>query len=170
MNWIHQSGAGSRYSGRRAIRQVGVLRLPLRSTARRMRNRPVVLDLVTALVDSSLSKGSRFQRRTAFQHARDDPGIALEQLAAHGEVRVTASRHAAYVLKLAQHSAPLLEGPDQIAWLHRLDREIPNIRAALDWLSADGDPEPGSGWPEPSGPFGSCAIAWLKATPVSAPC
>ncbi len=106
----------------------------------------VVLDLVTALVDSSLvQRGRDPSGAPRFSMLETIREYALEQLTAHGEVRVTASRHAAHVLKLAQHSAPLLEGPDQIAWLDRLDREIPNIRAALDWLSADGDPESGLG-------------------------
>src|SRR5207248_419597 len=51
-------------------------------------------------------------------------------------------RHAAYFLTLADTAEPMLTGPDQSLWLARLDREHPNLRAALAWMRRLGETEP----------------------------
>src|SRR6185436_756467 len=42
-------------------------------------------------------------------------------------------QHLAYFLKLAEQSDPELRGPNQVMWLDRLEHEVDNIRAALEW-------------------------------------
>lgn len=61
---------------------------------------------------------------------------ALERLTDSDEEGAMRSRHAAYFLALAEGAAPHLDGPEAIARLADLDREVDNLRAALDWLLA----------------------------------
>ena len=63
---------------------------------------------------------------------------ASERLELSGESARMRQRHAAYVLALALEADPELEGPQQTAWLRRLDAELDNIRAVL-LRSVDGE-------------------------------
>ncbi|WP_067486600.1 BTAD domain-containing putative transcriptional regulator [Actinomadura hibisca] len=62
----------------------------------------------------------------------------LESVAAYGlerlgdETEPVRARHLDHHLDLAEQADPLLRGPDQRAWLARLDAENANLRAALD--------------------------------------
>ena len=64
----------------------------------------------------------------------------LEQLAAHDMERPIRERHVAYFLALAESARPELRGPRQTSWLARLEAELANLRAALDWSFGEGDP------------------------------
>ena len=59
---------------------------------------------------------------------------AREQLAASGERDAAKHAHAGWCLDLARTAESALWGPQQRAWLRLIDRELPNLRAALRWL------------------------------------
>jgi tetratricopeptide (TPR) repeat protein len=46
-------------------------------------------------------------------------------------------RHLDYYLKLTENAEPELRSPRQVAWLDRLEKEVDNIRAALEWAVVD---------------------------------
>jgi predicted ATPase/class 3 adenylate cyclase len=94
-----------------------------------------VLDGLSSLVEKNL--------------VRDEPGAggeprfsmletireyALERLETSDEARELRRRHADYYLALAEISEPEILGPDQGAWLEKLDAERDNFRAALAFL------------------------------------
>jgi len=97
---------------------------------------------VTSLLDNSLLRQeanpggeSRF---IMLETVRE---FALELLAASGEEDATRERHAAWCLTLAQAiGLDSLRGRAQAAWLARLDAELDNLRAALAWFNAAGEP------------------------------
>jgi non-specific serine/threonine protein kinase len=58
---------------------------------------------------------------------------AGERLKESGEAETTKRAHAEYFLVLAEEAEPMLWGPEDVAWLDRLEREHDNMRAALSW-------------------------------------
>jgi predicted ATPase/DNA-binding SARP family transcriptional activator len=62
---------------------------------------------------------------------------ALERLTERGEAPATQLAYALYFLDLAERAEPELRGPEQVAWLDRLDDEQANLRAALAWCLRD---------------------------------
>ncbi|HEU5438319.1 MAG TPA: tetratricopeptide repeat protein [Ktedonobacterales bacterium] len=82
-----------------------------------------------------LAEGSRF---TMLETIRE---YALEQLAASGEAAALGRRQAEYYARLAAELGWI--GPDQDARDRRLERELPNLRAALAWARERRDPNTG---------------------------
>ncbi|WP_169943989.1 BTAD domain-containing putative transcriptional regulator [Microbispora sp. H11081] len=68
--------------------------------------------------------------------------FCAERLAESGESEATRKAHFAYVLDLAATADPHLRGPDQVAWLRRLDGERDNLHAALRRAVRAGDVVP----------------------------
>lgn len=92
------------------------------------------LDLLAALADQSLVR--RFEnahgqpRFTMLETIRE---FAADQLAASGEESTVRDGHAAHFLDVAERGEDGLTGPDQAAWMVRLETDYGNLRAALDW-------------------------------------
>ncbi|MDR7414986.1 MAG: tetratricopeptide repeat protein [Armatimonadota bacterium] len=92
-----------------------------------------VLEGLASLVDKSLLQREEDLGDTPrFRMLETLREFALEQLAATGELDSAWRRHADFYLTLAERAAPALTSPEQGRWLDRLDRDYPNIRAALD--------------------------------------
>ena len=68
---------------------------------------------------------------------------ALERLAQRGDGEDVRRRHAGFYAALVEEAELALVGPEQRAWVDRLDAERDNLRAAMDWARASGDAEVG---------------------------
>ncbi len=111
-----------------------------RSATRGMGN--AALDELASLVDKSLLERS--------ESAGDEPRFvmletirefALEQLDSNHEGPVTRDAHAGYFLTLGERAARELTGHRQVEWLDRLETELGNLRAAMEWLLVRDDAE-----------------------------
>ncbi|HVL22614.1 MAG TPA: tetratricopeptide repeat protein, partial [Thermomicrobiales bacterium] len=100
------------------------------------------VDVLSTLVDHSLVKSTPLPSGEArflmLETLRD---YGLEQLDLLGEADDAHLAHATFFVDLAEVAQSHLEGHEQAAWLERLDPEIENIRAAIDWALAHGRPE-----------------------------
>jgi predicted ATPase/DNA-binding CsgD family transcriptional regulator len=109
-----------------------------------------VVEGISSLVDKSLLLPAALD-----DAANDDLGeprfgmletvreFALEELARSGEEDALRRAHADYFRALAERAEPELRGAGQVAWIARLETELPNLRAVLDWSLAGGDVKTG---------------------------
>jgi predicted ATPase/class 3 adenylate cyclase/DNA-binding CsgD family transcriptional regulator len=105
-----------------------------------------VLDHLSALVDKSLVQADETRGSTRYRLLETVRHYAAEHLAlrAGAELGEARSAHRDHYLTLVETAATHLRGPDEAAWLDRLNAEFDNIRAALAFSVADPDTaEPG---------------------------
>jgi predicted ATPase/class 3 adenylate cyclase/DNA-binding CsgD family transcriptional regulator len=105
-----------------------------------------VLDHLAALVDKSLVQADETQGSTRYRLLETVRQYAAQHLALRGgaELEETRAAHRDHYLALAETAGPHLRGPDETAWLDRLEAEFDNVRAALAFSLADpGSAEPG---------------------------
>jgi predicted ATPase/DNA-binding CsgD family transcriptional regulator len=103
-----------------------------------------ILDGITSLVDKSLLRLEQpMASEPRFGMLEMVRTYALERLVASGEAEALWQRHADYFVTLAEQAEPELRGPNQVAWLERLEREHDNLRAALRWCLESGAAESG---------------------------
>jgi predicted ATPase/class 3 adenylate cyclase len=100
-----------------------------------------VIDRIGDLVDQSLVRVGEDADEQRFSMLETIREYAAEMLEARGEATATQARHADAMIGLAESAAPQLSGTDQRVWLERLEREHDNLRAALDWATAEPKPE-----------------------------
>ena len=102
----------------------------------------VVIKSLATLVDQSLLQRYEINYEPRFTMLETIHEFARERFKSEGEVKIIQQKHLAYYLKLAQRAEPELTGKDQPFWLDRLEIELGNIRAALDFgLREDASPE-----------------------------
>ncbi len=92
------------------------------------------LEVLTTLVDVNLAR--------ALDEPGDEPRFGmletireygLDRLSDSGEEPAVRRRHAEHWLEVAGRAAGALRGPDRATEVRRLDRDLDNLRAALDW-------------------------------------
>ena len=99
-----------------------------------------VLDLVSGLVDKSLvAAGATGKGGVRYRMLEPVRQYARERLEESGETEASQRRHAEFFLALAEEAEPAVEGPQQAAWLERLEEEHDNLRAALSWSLERGE-------------------------------
>ncbi|WP_396656817.1 ATP-binding protein [Microbacterium sp.] len=99
-----------------------------------------VLELLEALAGQSLITVSRGGDATRYGMLEPIRQFARERLAHAAEDESTRRRHARYFCDLAERAAQELEGrSDQALWADRLERELDDLRAALDWTERTPD-------------------------------
>jgi predicted ATPase/transcriptional regulator with XRE-family HTH domain len=64
-----------------------------------------------------------------------------ECLLASGEDELIRYTHAQYYLALTEQAEPHLKGPEKSVWLAHIDRELENLRVALEWSIKTGEAE-----------------------------
>ncbi len=102
-----------------------------------------ILDLLSELVNKSLVVARREPgQETRYRLLETVRHYAQEKLVQAGQTATFRQRHLAYFMGLGQQAELALVGPDQAAWIKRLEGEVDNIRAALSW-SQSTDPEAG---------------------------
>jgi len=98
-----------------------------------------VLDGVASLIDKSLLRqAEEVAREPRYRMLETLREYALVQLQAAGELDETFASLTDFLVALAERAEPELTGPEQVAWLDRLESEHDNLRAALQWCSVPG--------------------------------
>ncbi len=100
-----------------------------------------VVDRIGELLDQSLVRMGDDAAEPRFSMLETIREYAAEMLEARGEATQTRDRHADAMIALAELAAPQLSGSDQRVWLERLERDHDNLRAALDWATAEPRPQ-----------------------------
>jgi len=99
-----------------------------------------ILDLLGRLVDKSLVivEADPAIRETRYRLLETIRQYALEKLVESGEGPAIRDRHLGFYLSLAEEAEPNMFGSESAAWFQRLDRELDNVRGAMEWSTNNG--------------------------------
>ncbi|HWE60261.1 MAG TPA: tetratricopeptide repeat protein, partial [Chloroflexota bacterium] len=92
-----------------------------------------VLELLDELLEWSLLYVDETDGTPRYGMLETVRQYGLLQLERTGEIAMVRDRHLQWCATLAEQAAPALQGPEQAVWLARLERELDNLRAALQW-------------------------------------
>jgi predicted ATPase/DNA-binding NarL/FixJ family response regulator len=100
------------------------------------------VETIASLVEKSLLRQEMADREAPrLRMLETIRELALERLQASDEAQAIADRHTTCFLALAEQAEPELDGPNESAWVERLDRERENLRAVERRAAARGDAE-----------------------------
>jgi predicted ATPase/transcriptional regulator with XRE-family HTH domain len=120
-----------------------------------------VLGLLSSLVDKSLVAADFEASEPRYRFLESFRQYARERLAMRGEEKVATRRHALAALDLAEHLNRAYDTDTDAAWRARVQEELDNWRAALQWTIADrGDVVLGQRL------VGELRLMWLYFAPV----
>ncbi len=108
---------------------------------------PAILDLLARLVDESLVTVEKRDATMRYRFLEPIRQYAHAKLVESGESERARHRHAHWYRALAEEATPYLGGRGvdaQRRWLHRLDPDLDNLRAALAWAVERNEVEVGS--------------------------
>ena len=97
-----------------------------------------VLETLAHLVDRSLVAVRETASGYRYRFLETIREYAHERLEESAEVQCIRDRHLAWFRRSAESAEVPLSGPDQVAWLARLDAEHDNFRTALQWCAVSG--------------------------------
>jgi len=93
-----------------------------------------VLDLLTRLVEKSLVVVERIDGEdTRYRCLESVRQYAAELLSEAHETEAARNRHRDWCVVFAERAAKYIRGSDQVHWYDRIEAEIDNMRAALEW-------------------------------------
>ena len=99
-----------------------------------------VLDTLGRLVDKSLVivESDSVAGETRYRLLETIRQYALEKLMGAGEVHGIRQKHADYYLHIAEEAEPAFYGSESGKWFRRLDKDLDNVRSAIEWSTANG--------------------------------
>lgn len=92
-----------------------------------------VLDGLAQLVNKSLVMTQALRGEAWYRMLETIREYADEKLCAASEMEVLCLRHLDFYLSFAEQAEPHLKRSEQLEWLERLDADVDNFRAGLDW-------------------------------------
>jgi predicted ATPase len=100
-----------------------------------------LLDTVGRLVDKSLLlvESEPVAGETRYRLLETIRQYALEKLLDASEAHAIREQHAQFYLKLAEQSEPKIYGDQTAVWFARLDKDLDNIRSAIEWTTTIGE-------------------------------
>ena len=101
-------------------------------------NKEHLLDLLARLVDKSLVviKSTSSNEGTRYRFLETIREYAREKLESFDEIDLTRDRHLEFCMKMAEEAELHHFSAEQLVWFDRIESEIDNMRAAMDWSIA----------------------------------
>jgi predicted ATPase/DNA-binding SARP family transcriptional activator len=99
-----------------------------------------ILDLLARLVDKSLVivEQASATGETRYHLLETIRQYALEKLAGIGEAQAIRDQHLEFFIRLAEEAEPKIFSGEAGIWFSRLDKELDNLRAAMEWSTNSG--------------------------------
>lgn len=92
-----------------------------------------ILSLLTQLVNKSLVMADEHVGITRYRLLETIRQYARDKLLEVRESEHVRNRHLDFFLKFAEEAEPHFNSPDEMKWVSRLEAEVDNLRAAIEW-------------------------------------